>query len=157
MKGITLSVAVCAALALGGCAVAPTRNVDAPPLVTKTGISEMSPGEARPGIEAAYSQFIDVRTPEEYASGHAYRAFNIPLDTLSQNLGRLEKNEPVYIICRTDNRSREAAKILGAAGFQQIVVIKGGMNEWQAAGMPMANNVLFYEADESGVGGGRGR
>ena len=143
MKILVLSIAFLLASAVGACTTAPTRNADAPPLVTKTGVSEMSPEQARPGIEAAYSQFIDVRTPEEYASGHAYRAINIPLDTLAKNFGRLEKNEPVYIICRTDNRSREAAKILSEAGYPQVVVITGGTERWQAAGMPMANGAAL--------------
>lgn len=133
---VVILLAVCA---IAGCRTAPTRKIDAPPIATKAGISEMSPAEARPAIEAAYSQFIDVRTSEEYAAGHAYRAVNIPLDTLSKDLGRLEKNEPVYIICRTDNRSRQAAKILAEAGFGQIVVVTGGTDAWQADGMPMGN------------------
>jgi rhodanese-related sulfurtransferase len=140
MKLLALSMAFLAVSAFSGCTTAPMRNIDAPPVVTKIGISEMSPEQARPGIEAAYSQFIDVRTPEEYNDGHAYRAINIPLDTLPQNLGRLEKNEPVFVICRTDNRSREAAKLLTDAGFRQVVVITGGMNRWQAAGMPLARS-----------------
>ena len=128
---------VLSALVFGGCTSAPTRKVDAPPMAIKTGIVEMSPAQARAGTEAAYSQFVDVRTPEEYAAGHAYRAVNIPLDTLSEKIGRLEKNEPVYLICRTDNRSRQAAKILADGGFGQVVVVTGGMDAWLAAGLPM--------------------
>ena len=124
-------------LAFSACTTAPTRKVDAPPMAIKAGISEMAPAEARPGTEAAYSQFVDVRTPEEYAAGHAYRAVNIPLDSLTEKMGRLERNEPVYLICRTDNRSRQAAKILADAGFGQVVVVTGGTVAWQAAGMPM--------------------
>ncbi|HQU91601.1 MAG TPA: rhodanese-like domain-containing protein [Pyrinomonadaceae bacterium] len=125
------------ALVLGGCTQAPTRKVDAPPISAKSGISEMAPAQVQTGTAAAYSQFVDVRTPEEYAAGHAYRAVNIPLDVLSEKLGRLEKNEPVYIICRTDNRSRQAAKILADAGYGQVVVVTGGTDAWQAAGLPM--------------------
>lgn len=125
------------ALAFNACTSAPNRKIDAPPMAIKAGISEMAPAEVKSGTEAAYSQFVDVRTPEEYAAGHAYRAVNIPLDTLSKDLVRLEKNEPVYLICRTDNRSRQAAKILTDAGFGQVVVVTGGTDAWQAAGLPM--------------------
>lgn len=119
-----------------GCQSAAVRNIDSP-VAVKAGVSEMTPAEARPLVGAAYSQFIDVRSPEEYASGHADRAKNIPLDTLSTDLGKLEKNEPVYIICRTDNRSKQAAKILIDAGFKQAIVITGGTEAWKAAGLPM--------------------
>jgi rhodanese-related sulfurtransferase len=88
-------------------------------------------------VEAAYSQFIDVRTPEEFNAGHAYRAKNIPLDTLAQNLDKLEKNEPVYLICQSGRRSMQAATMLNDAGFPQTINITGGTNAWQAAGLPM--------------------
>jgi rhodanese-related sulfurtransferase len=124
-------------LILAGCDSAPTRKTDSPVVVNTLGVSEISPEEALPAIEAAYSQFIDVRTPEEFAAGHAYRARSIPLDTLQSNLDKLEKNEPVYIICRTDNRSRQAAAMLVDAGFSQAIVVKGGTEAWKAAGLPM--------------------
>lgn len=128
-----------AAFIMGSCESAPTKTTDSPAVVSKTGISEVSPAEARPAIEAAYSQFIDVRTPEEYAEGHAYRTRNIPLDTLSENLDKIEKREPVYIICRTDNRSRQAAQILVDAGFSRAIVVTGGTDAWKATGMPMGD------------------
>jgi rhodanese-related sulfurtransferase len=135
----TTLLALSAALIIGGCATAPTKTTDSPDIVDKKGISEISPAEARPAIEAAYSQFIDVRTPEEYADGHVYRTRNIPLDTLAENLDKIEKQEPVYIICRTDNRSRQAAKILVDAGFTRAIVVTGGTEAWKAAGLPMGN------------------
>ncbi len=78
-----------------------------------------------------------MRTPEEFAAGHADRARNVPLDMLASNLDMLEKNEPVYLICRTDNRSSQAAKMLVDAGFKQAIVIKGGTEAWKADGLPM--------------------
>lgn len=123
---------------LGACRAAPVKTTDSPEIVKTAGISLITPAEARPAVEAAYSQFVDVRTPEEYAEEHAYRARNIPLDTLAQNLDKLEKNEPVYLICRTDNRSQQAAEILVNAGFKQAIVVKGGTVAWKEAGLPMA-------------------
>lgn len=140
MRTIIIMAAIVSAAAFGACTTAPTTRTDAPAMVTKKGISEMSPAEARPGIEAAYSQFVDVRTPEEFASGHAYRTRNIPLDTLAQNLDKLEKNEPVYVICETGRRSKQAAEILDAAGFVRVITITGGTAAWREAGMPMAEN-----------------
>lgn len=133
-----------------GCETAPPQTIDSRVTVA-AGVSEMTPAEARPAIEAAYSQFVDVRTPTEYASGHAYRARNIPLDTLEANLDRIEKNEPVYLICQTDNRSRQAADILAKAGFNSVVVITGGTVAWKAAGLPMGDDapaVLSTKLDE---------
>lgn len=125
-------------IVLVGCQSAPTKKTDSPEIVKSMGVTEISPQEARPAVEAAYSQLIDVRTPEEYAEGHAYRARNIPLDTLMTNLDKLEKNEPVYLICRTGNRSKKAAQMLVDAGFPQAINIAGGTEAWQAAGLPMS-------------------
>lgn len=132
----TLTLILLAAIALAACQSAPTTRTDSPP-VSKKGVSEMAPLEARPAVEAAYSQLVDVRTPEEFKMGHARRARNIPLDILSSSFDKIEKNEPVYLICRTDNRSRQAAKILSDAGFGQVVVITGGTQAWESNGLPM--------------------
>lgn len=127
---------ITAAVIFTACQSAPVRTTDAT-IAVKQGVSEMTPQEARPGIDAAYSQFIDVRTPEEFNAGHAARARNIPLDTLAQNLDKLEKNEPVYLICQTGKRSMKAAQMLNEAGFPQTVSIAGGTTAWQEAGLPI--------------------
>lgn len=132
-----LFIAALTAVVFASCQSAPTRTSDTPSVVTKFGVSEVSPAEARPAVEAAYSQFIDVRTPEEYAAGHAYRARNIPLDRLMDNLGVIEKNEPVYLICNTGRQSLIAAKMLNEAGYPQTISIVGGLTAWKEAGLPM--------------------
>src|SRR4051794_31221579 len=106
------------------CQSAPPRKTDAS-ITIKQGVSEMTPQEVRPAVEAAYAQFIDVRTPEEFKAGHAAHARNIPLDTLSQSLDKLERNEPVYLICQTGVRSLKAAQMLNDAGFPQTVSVAG--------------------------------
>ena len=133
----TLIYILFAAVLFTACQSAPTKKTDAS-ITVKPGVSEMTPQEVRPAVEAAYAQFIDVRTPEEYKSGHAERTKNIPLDSLMQNLDQLEKNEPVYIICQTGKRSMKAAQLLNEAGFPQTVSVAGGTTAWQEAGLPMA-------------------
>lgn len=108
-----------------------------PASAVKSTVNEISPENALPNIRAAYSQFVDVRTPEEYAAGHAVRAINIPLETLAANLDRLESNEPVYLICETGKRSGEAGQILTDAGFKWVFTVAGGTAAWKAAGLPM--------------------
>lgn len=122
---------------LVACQNPPARNTDSGVPNVASGIKDVTPTEAQTAVSKAYSQFVDVRTAEEYSGGHAARAINIPLDTLSANLDKLEKNEPVYLICRTDNRSRQAAQILIDAGFSHAIVIKGGTEAWMTADLPM--------------------
>lgn len=120
-----------------GCQSASTKITGSGVSDVTAEIKEVSPAEAQKAVSKAYSQFIDVRTVEEYADGHAARAENIPLDTLTASFDRLEKNEPVYIICQTGNRSKQAANILRDAGFKNLVNVSGGTAAWQAAGLPM--------------------
>ena len=138
MRKLLSYAALIIALFLAGCQTAPTKKTDSPVVVTEKGVTEISPAQARAAVEAAYSQFIDVRTPEEYAAGHAYRARNIPLDQIAANLDKLEKNEPVYLICQSGRRSKQAAEILVDAGFTQAISIAGGTTAWKEAGFPMA-------------------
>ena len=123
-------------LAFAACTATPPHTSDTTSGL-QTGVSEMTPKEALPYVQAAYSQFIDVRTVEEYAEGHAARTRNIPLDTLAANLDMIEKNEPVFLICRSGVRSLAAAKILVDNGFPQAISVSGGTNEWKEEGLPM--------------------
>jgi rhodanese-related sulfurtransferase len=137
MKYLHLSAALIASFVIVSCQSVPTKTTDSPVVSTQMGVSELTPEQARPAVEAAYSQFVDVRTAEEYAAGHAYRARNIPLEELSENLDKLERNEPVYLICRSGRRSNEAAEILVREGFPQVISIAGGTTAWEEAGLPM--------------------
>jgi rhodanese-related sulfurtransferase len=99
-------------------------------------IEEISVAEAKPIVSEKKTQFIDVRTTEEYAGGHAPNAVNIPLDTLPKELAKLDQSQPVYVICQTGRRSEKGAKILTEAGFKKVYNIEGGTSAWTAAGFP---------------------
>lgn len=73
-------------------------------------------------------QLIDVRTPEEYQSGHIENAENIDFYSTSFNLefNKLDKEQPVYIYCRSGSRSKQAAKKLSEMGFIEIYDLQGG-------------------------------
>lgn len=136
-RKILIVVAAALAAISVGCSRAPVRTTDSPPIAGQ-GVIEMSPAEARPKIEAAYSQFIDVRSKAAYDAGHAYRARNIPFDELPTSFDKLEKNEPVYLICQSGATSKKAAEILVEAGFPQAISVAGGITAWQAEGLPMS-------------------
>ena len=116
---------------------AATTDTLPPSGATASSANEIKPADALPKVQEAYAQFVDVRSPEEYAAGHATRAINIPLNELPANLDRLEKNEPVYLICQTGRRSKEAADILTKSGFRWVFSVTGGTAQWQADGLPI--------------------
>ncbi|GAB6053406.1 rhodanese-like domain-containing protein [Magnetospira thiophila] len=86
---------------------------------------------------------IDVRTPREFAEGRVPGAVNLPLGDLRTRLTKLGdslgayKDHPVYAICRTDNRSANAARTLKKAGFANLKVVSGGVSAWTRSKYPL--------------------
>ena len=78
---------------------------------------------------------LDVRTEEEYFGplGHINGAILIPIDQLENRLSELEiyKNDTIYVVCRSGNRSNFGKDILNANNFKAIN-IDGGMLAWKA-------------------------
>lgn len=66
------------------------------------------------------AQIIDVRTPQEYRSGHIRGAINIPLNTLGSKLSSIKKDKPVITCCASGMRSASAKKFLQANGFTAV-------------------------------------
>jgi hypothetical protein len=56
--------------------------------------------------------------------------------------GALSREQPVYLVCRTDARARKAAAKFAAAGHSQAVVVTGGTLAWIAAGLPVTRGVV---------------
>jgi rhodanese-related sulfurtransferase len=79
---------------------------------------------------------LDVRTPEEFASGHIPGAVNIAVESLMSRLSEVPQNQPVVVYCRSGNRSATAAQILSDAGYANIYDM-GAIFDWQAAGLPI--------------------
>jgi rhodanese-related sulfurtransferase len=81
------------------------------------------------------SIILDVRTEEEYFGplGHINGAVLIPIDELENRLSELEiyKNDTIYVVCRSGNRSNFGKDILNANNFKAINV-DGGMLAWKA-------------------------
>ena len=79
-------------------------------------------------------QLIDVRTPEEFSKGHIKNAKNIDFlepGTFTEKFQKLKKDRPLYIYCRSGNRSGQASKKLEQMGFQEIYDLDGGYLNWQ--------------------------
>ena len=74
---------------------------------------------------------LDVRTPGEYRDGHIPGARLIPLDELPNRLQDVPKDEKVYVICRSGNRSSQAARLLRDKGFGNVYNVTSGMNGWK--------------------------
>ena len=99
---------------------------------------DVSPTEAARLVkETKNLQLIDVRTAAEYAGGHLAGAKLIPVQELADRLAEIDKKRPVLLYCRTDRRSGNALRLLEEHGFTGAKHIAGGINAWQAAGLPV--------------------
>lgn len=73
---------------------------------------------------------IDVRENVEFAFSHIPNAISIPLGELENKLNILNKNDEIYIVCRTGNRSDHAAQKLAENGFNNVINVEPGMSQW---------------------------
>jgi rhodanese-related sulfurtransferase len=100
---------------------------------------EVTPREAADFISARKPLILDVRTPREFAGGHLEGAQLLPVQVLQSRLAELadHRDQPVFIYCRTGNRSTVAAKLLIDAGHTEVVNLRRGIVQWQREGMPV--------------------
>ena len=81
---------------------------------------------------------IDVRTPAEFGEVHVDCAHNIPLDRLDpRDIESRYAGGPVYVVCKSGNRSQKACEKLLAAGMKDVISIEGGTAACEAAGIPV--------------------
>ena len=79
---------------------------------------------------ADFGAIIDVRSPDEFASGHIDGARNIPVDEIGGRTDEVGKpDQPVVVYCRSGMRSAQAKSTLEAAGFTQVYNL-GGISRW---------------------------
>ena len=84
---------------------------------------------------------IDVRTPVEFREVHASGAANVPLDSIEPKQLMTARNgtadQPLYVICRSGNRSFKVCQKFFDAGYTNVVNVEGGTSAWDAAGLPV--------------------
>lgn len=86
--------------------------------------------EAKEMIEAETPIIVDVRTAEEFASGHIANAINIPVESISTAPIELPDKEALILIyCRSGNRSEQATRKLLDLGYTNLYDF-GGIIDW---------------------------
>lgn len=94
-------------------------------------MNEVNPPELKAELDAgAAPQIVDVRDEEELTHSHLEGAKVIPLAELLHRLDELDKEADTVVICRTGNRSGQAAMLMGMRGFSKVRNLAGGMNAW---------------------------
>lgn len=90
----------------------------------------------RLAVDPAGCRLLDVREYPEWVEGHAEGARLVPLSDLKARPETVGNECEVLLLCRTGRRAAEAAEILRARGLTAVVV-QGGMEAWQRAGLPV--------------------
>ena len=84
---------------------------------------------------------IDVRTPAEFESVHVTVARNVPLDRLDPPAVQAARSdrgrEPLYVVCRSGARGKQACERFIAAGYNNVINVEGGTSACEMAGIPV--------------------
>ena len=99
--------------------------------VTQFGeINVITPGDFK---EKSQGQtVIDIRTPKEFAEGHLEGAVNIDYfdNSFLEQISKLDKNQPIFLYCRSGSRSSSARKKIANKGFVEVNDLQGGIMNW---------------------------
>jgi phage shock protein E len=80
---------------------------------------------------------IDVRTSEEFATGHIPGAVNIPYDVVATRISEIDAPNGVALYCMVGPRARKGETALLRAGYAPVLHLEGGLAAWQEAGLPV--------------------
>ena len=142
MPAITLLLTL---LACGGATPEPApTTAGSPPASTPTAPTALNARSEIPvteydALKEKGFTLIDVREPDEWATGHLPGAIHIPLaqiDPKHPKIHGLPKDAPIYLVCASGRRSGEAADRLASAGYT-TVNLAGGTKGWIEAGLPI--------------------
>ena len=93
----------------------------------------LDPETYEKAIEKGNVQLVDVRTPREFKGGHLGQAVNIDFfrtGSFRLEMEKLDKTKPLYLYCRSGQRSQKAARKLLKWGFTEVYDLEGGILNW---------------------------
>ena len=85
---------------------------------------------------------VDVRTAEEFESGHIQDAihFDFYSESFQKEILSLDKSSSIILYCRTQNRSAKTADFLKENGYKEVAVLEGGITSWVKNGNDLVYN-----------------
>lgn len=101
------------------------------------GVPEISIGDASAWLAAHNAVVLDVREPEEHASGHVPGAILIPQADLATRLAEVPKERDLLVVCARGVRSAMCVAFLRQMGFDKAISLSGGTDGWRDAGLPV--------------------
>ncbi|MEJ7136895.1 rhodanese-like domain-containing protein [Amphibiibacter pelophylacis] len=111
-------------------------------LLATSALAQLAPvttAQLRDRLQTGKALVIDVRESNELADGVIAGARLLPMSQLPQRTAEIpnDPDQPVYLVCRTQNRSQKVAQQLAQLGYKNVTYVQGGMSAWQAGGLPV--------------------
>jgi rhodanese-related sulfurtransferase len=109
------------------------------PNLQSMGAPGLSPTQAVLLINREKANVVDVRSAEEFASGHLIGARHVVLDAISAELTKVvpDKKRPLILVCASGMRSQKAQRIAQQLGYENVHSLGGGLKIWQDANLPL--------------------
>jgi phage shock protein E len=139
-RNFSISVAAIALMiTFGGCHAKKEPAAAETPAVPPGSTQHVNAGEAQKLVEEKKAKVLDVRTPDEFASGHIAGAINIDFHgtDFEQKIAALDKATPYLVHCHSGRRSQEALPVLQKEGLKYLYHLDGGIEAWEQAGLPV--------------------
>ncbi|TPH17760.1 rhodanese-like domain-containing protein [Litorilituus lipolyticus] len=106
-------------------------------------IKQISPQDLTFLVNREEGMTLDIRAEKEFKTSHILDAVNLSNEKISQNgFTSLEKHKdkPIIVVCTAGISAAKVANDLFKAGFEKVSILKGGMNAWINAGLPVSKN-----------------
>lgn len=113
----------------------------AQPAAPSTEFRKISREEAYKLWQTGAAIFVDVRSHQSFANQHIRGAVSIPGSQLISRFAEVQQPDKLiitYCACDAEQSSGKAVLNLNAHGVKNAAALKGGLNEWKAAGLPVA-------------------
>ena len=104
---------------------------------SKKGGTKISPQNlvALSNNETAF--IVDLRDSEQFQNGHITGSINIPFLNLSNRTNEIPQDKSVILVCEMGNVSPNAGELLKKEGIKELLILKGGINEWRIQNLPL--------------------
>ena len=81
---------------------------------------------------------VDLRNSELFNQGHITGSINIPFNNLSKRFNEIpENNKSIVLVCDMGNVSPNAGELLKKEGYKDLLILRGGVNEWKLQNLPL--------------------
>ena len=109
------------------------------PNLQTMGAPGLSPTQAVLMINREKANVVDVRSADEFATGHLIGSRHVALDTISTELTKTvpDKKRPLILVCASGMRSQKAQRIAQQLGYENVHSLGGGLKIWQDANLPL--------------------